>query len=102
MDAYDNHTFQPRKPVNRAEFAETLSRLIAFFKARGRTLIPQIPADRIQIADLATDNFYVKPVTEVVSHQILELSAARAFRPDALVTGEEAIRALDLLLALIR
>ncbi len=102
MDAYDNHTFQPRKPVNRAEFAETLSRLIAFFKERGRSLIPQIPPERIQIADLATDNFYVRPVTEVVSYQIMELSARRAFRPDALVGGEEAVRALDLLLALVK
>jgi Tfp pilus assembly protein PilF len=102
MDPYDNHTFQPRKPVNRAEFAETLSRLIAFFKGRGRKLIPQIPPERIQIADLATDSFYVRPVTEAVSYQILELSAQRTFRPDAPVAGEEAIRALDLLLALIR
>lgn len=102
MDAYDNHTFQPRKPVNRAEFAETLSRLIGLFKGLGRKLIPQIPVERIQIADLATDNYYVRPVTEVVSYQILELTAQRAFRPDAGVSGEEAIRALDLLLALVR
>lgn len=101
MDAYDNHTFQPRKPVNRAEFAEVLSRLIAFFRERGRRLIPQIPAERIQIADLATDSFYVRAVTEVVSFQIMELSAQRAFRPDAPVAGEEAIRALDLLLAVV-
>ncbi len=101
MDAYDNHTFQPRKAVNRVEFAEILSRLIATFKERGRRLIPQIPPERIQIADLATDSFYVRAVTEVVSYQILELSARGAFRPDAPVSGEEAVRALDLLLALV-
>jgi Tfp pilus assembly protein PilF len=100
LDVYENHTFYPQKAVNRAELAQALARLIDFLKGLGRPLVPQLPRNRIQIADLPPDNFYREDILQVVAYQVMELSPQRAFRPEAVVSGAEAVRALDLLRAL--
>lgn len=100
LDVYENHTFYPQKPVNRAELAQALARLIDFLKGLGHPLVPQLPRDRIQIADIPPDNFYRQDILQAVAYQVMELSPQRVFRPEAVVSGAEAVRALDLLRAL--
>ena len=101
LDVYENHAFYPQKTVNRAEFAQVLARLIGFLKGLGYRLVPQIPRDRIQIEDVSADSFYREAILEAVSYQILELSALRTFQPEMIVPGRDAVRALDILRALI-
>jgi len=100
LDVYENHAFYPQKTVNRAELAQALARLIEFLEGLGYPLIPQLPRDRIQIADVPADNFYREAIIKVIAYQILELSPQRTFQPEMIVPGRDAVRALDILRAL--
>jgi tetratricopeptide (TPR) repeat protein len=102
LDVYPNHTFQPKKVIPRAEMAEILFRLIEHLKRKGYSFIQQIPPDRIQISDVSPSNYYYRPIILLISYDIMTLSQDRAFFPDQAVSGREAIRLLDLILALIK
>lgn len=102
MPVYDNHTFQPRRIINRAELAETLSRLTDFLRGRGARFVPLLETRRIQIADVSPDNFYYQPIVKVVSYQIMDLTPDRLFEPERTVSGEEASRILDVVLRLAK
>jgi tetratricopeptide (TPR) repeat protein len=101
MSVNANRTFEPRKIVTRAELAETLIRLINFLKAQGVKIVEQVPADRIRIADVPPEHFYFKPITQVITYQIMDLAPDRTFKPELDVPGQEAIRALDILLGVV-
>jgi tetratricopeptide (TPR) repeat protein len=102
MEVYSNHTFQPKKTMNRAELAETLVRLIDVLKKNGANILPQIPADRIRIADVPPEHFYHEPITQAVAYQLMDLAPDRTFKPEQPVAGREAIRIFDLLGGLAR
>jgi len=102
LDVYPNHTFQPKKIITRAEMAETLFRLIEHLRRKGYNFIQQIPPNKIQISDVSPSNYYYRPILLMVSYDIMTLSQERAFNPDEAVSGREAIRLLDLILALIQ
>jgi len=102
LDVYPNHTFQPKKVITRAEMAEILFRLIEHLKRQGYSFIQQIPPSRIQISDVSPSNYYYRPIILLISYDIMTLSQDRSFYPDQAVSGREAIRLLDLILALIK
>jgi tetratricopeptide (TPR) repeat protein len=102
LDVYPNHKFQPEKIFTRAEMAETLVRLITLLEEEGHRFVQHIPLDRIQIADVTPSNFYYQPIKTIISYDIMSLSSDKTFRPDAPVSGQEAIDLLDIILALIR
>ena len=102
LDVYENHTFQPKKIVTRAEMAEVLFRLINFLKKKGYRFIQQFPPEKIQIADVSPDNYYHQPISQIIAYQIMDLSSDRTFRPEQSLGGTEAIGVFDLLLSLIQ
>ncbi|MHB8094106.1 MAG: tetratricopeptide repeat protein [Candidatus Aminicenantales bacterium] len=102
MEDFENHTFLPRKIINRAELAETMLRLVNHLKNAGARFTRQMQPERIQITDVPPDNFYYAPITQIVAYQIMDLSPQRSFRPDAAVGGQEAIRTLDIIVALLK
>lgn len=102
LDVYANHSFQPRKPVTRAEMADLISRIIKYLEGRGHRFLRQIPVERIQVQDLTPEHICYLPIIQVLSYQIMELYPDRSFRPDQTLSGQEAIRILDVLLALVR
>jgi len=102
LEIYPNHTFQPQKIITRAEMTEILLRLINLLKEKGHPLIQQFPPDIIQISDVSPDNYYHDPITQIISYQIMDLDAERAFRPEQPVSGQEAIKTLDIILSLIK
>jgi tetratricopeptide (TPR) repeat protein len=102
LDVYPNHTFQPKKVITRAEMAEILFRLIENLKRKGYSFIQQIPPNRIQISDVSPSNYYYRPIILLISYDIMTLSQDRVFHPDQAVSGREAIRLMDLILALIK
>jgi len=102
LDVYENHTFQPKKVVTRAEMAEILLRFINLLKKKGYRLIPQFPAERVQVADVSPDNYYYQPIAQIISYQIMDLDRNRNFRPELSLSGKEATDILDLLLDLIK
>jgi Tfp pilus assembly protein PilF len=102
MESYENHTFQPKKIINRAELAETLVRLVNFLKNKGYRFAPQMPPDRVQLSDVPPDNYFHAAIVQIVAYQIMDLGPQRTFRPDAVVEGREAIGALDVILGLMK
>lgn len=102
LDVYPNHTFQPNKILSRAEMAETLHRLIRQLEKQGHRFIQQIPPERIQIDDVSPDNFYYRPIIIMISYDLMSMEMGRKFNSDQPVSGADAIRYLDLILALIQ
>jgi Tfp pilus assembly protein PilF len=92
-----NHTFQPRRIINRAELADAAVRLIGLLQARGARFVPLVETRRLQIADVAPDNPYYSSITEALGFEIMTLTPDRMFEPERTVSGEEAIRTLDLI-----
>ncbi len=92
-----NHTFQPRRIINRAELADALVRLIAVLQDRGARFVPLVEARRIQIADVTPDNPYYPSITRALGFQVMTLTPDRKFEPERTVSGEEAVRILDII-----
>lgn len=101
LDVYPNHTFQPRKVVSRAEAAEILYRLTEYLKSRGHRFVELIPQDKIPIADVPPRNYYHQPIIRMIAYDIMGLYPDLSFRPDLPLSGPEAIRVMDIILALI-
>jgi len=99
---HSNHAFQPRRTITRAELAETLYRTIQYLESKGHRFIQQIPPNRIQVQDVTTDHIYYQPISQIISYQVMELYPDKIFRPDQPVPGAEALKAIDILLALTR
>jgi Tfp pilus assembly protein PilF len=102
IEVYANHTFQPRKTMTRGDLAETLFLTIRYLEQNGHRFIRQIPPGQIQIADVPTDRYNYRPISQILSYQIMELYPDRTFRPDLAVSGQEAAKTIDVLVALAR
>jgi Tfp pilus assembly protein PilF len=102
LDIYPNHTFRPKKIINRSEMAEILLRLVNYLVERGFRFIQQIPPENIQISDVSVDNFYYQPIILILSYDIMSLSLDKTFKPDTPVSGPESIKLFDIILGQIR
>jgi len=97
-----NHTFQPRRIINRAELADAAVRLVGVLQERGARFVPLVEERRIQVSDVAPDNPFHPSITRALALQIMALTPERRFEPDRTVSGEEAIRVLDIIQKLAR
>lgn len=102
MDKYDNHTFEPTRPITRAELADAFSRLITYLKSKGKKLVPIVPPERVQVNDIPADNYYYQPAVTMIAYQLMELAGQKRFNPDQPVSGIEALRIADILLNLVK
>jgi len=102
LEIYPNHTFKPKKIVTRAELAEMIFRLTTHLKKKGYTLVQQIPPQSIQLPDVPPNNFYYRPIIMSLSYGILNTSMGGNFNPEKPVSGQEAIKTLNILLSLIK
>jgi tetratricopeptide (TPR) repeat protein len=102
LDVYPNHTFQPKKVVTRAEFAEIIYRLVKYLEKKGHRFIQQIPPERIQITDVSPDNYYYQPILFVISYDLMALNPDKKFETERPISGIEAIKTLDIIISLIR
>jgi tetratricopeptide (TPR) repeat protein len=102
LEVHPNHAFQPKRTVTRAELARVLVQVIQYLESKGHRFIPQIPPNRIQVPDVSPDHFYYQPISQILSYQIMELFPDKTFRPDQPVPGLEAVKTIDILLALVR
>jgi len=92
-----NHTFQPRRIINRAELADAAVRLIGVLQTRGAKFVPLVEERRIQIADVAADNVFYASIAKALAYQVMTLTPDRKFEPERTVSGEEAIRVVDII-----
>jgi tetratricopeptide (TPR) repeat protein len=95
--ASENHTFQPRRIINRAELADAAVRLIEVLQQRGAKFVPLVETRRIQIADVAADNAFFPSIAKALAYQVMTLAPDRTFGPERTVSGEEARRVLDII-----
>lgn len=102
LDVYSDHTFRPRNILTRAEMAETVARMLNFFRQQGRKIRPLIPPEKIILLDVSSEHAYYASIIEVIAYQLMELLPDKRFSPESPVSGREAIKILDLLLALIQ
>lgn len=100
VDAFENHTFQPRATVRRAEFAQAVSRLLT----RVATIAPADAARwrnaRGRFPDVAATNVSYAAISAAVASGVMQVGADGAFQPAAFITGADATDALVRLLAL--
>jgi hypothetical protein len=102
MSVFDNHTFQPRRIINRAELADTAVRLIGALQSNGANFVPLVETRRIQVADVSANNYYHQAIIRALSFRVMTLTPERMFEPERTVSGNEAIRVMDLILDLAR
>ncbi len=102
LSIYPNHTFKPKKIITRSELAEIMYSLINYLKKQGYSLVQQIPPQSIQLPDVPPNNFYYRPITMAISYGILNTSTGGNFNPEDPVSGQNAIKAINILLSLIK
>ena len=94
LDPFENHTFQPRQRVRRADLAGAVSRLVELVAANDATLKARI-AQRPKIADIGPAHLSYAAVSVAVASGVLPLLDGDRFQVGRAVTGAEAIEAVD-------
>jgi tetratricopeptide (TPR) repeat protein len=91
MDAYPNHTFQPRGIVRRSDLAQAVSRVLALLSARR----PEMPRPWAQGAprfgDLPPGHLSYPAAAAAVSAGVMPVAPGGAFQPSRPVSGVEAM-----------
>ena len=99
VEAFPNHTFQPRALVRRVDLAQTVSRLLnvvaTMQPARGQAWI----GARGRFSDMTTGHLAYPAASMAVAAGAMA-AADGAFQPTRVVTGAEAVAAIDRLRAL--
>ena len=94
MDAFANHTFQPRAIVRRSDLAVAMSRLLIRVAppttVRGRGW----QSARLKFADLAPTHLAYPAASMVVAAGVMSADADNKFQPSTVVTGAEALAAI--------
>jgi tetratricopeptide (TPR) repeat protein len=98
MQAFENHTFQPREVVDRAQLAETAARLLADLAPQER--IRGWRAAAISFADVPTGHLAYQAASVAVASGVLEKNADASFQPSRRVTGAEAVQTVERLRAM--
>jgi tetratricopeptide (TPR) repeat protein len=102
MDAYPNHTFQPRGIVRRGGLAQSVSQLLGVMAERRPALAEPWRAARRAIADVPSDHLSYSAVSLAVASGAMPLLEGDTFQLVRPVSGAEAVEVLDRLEALLR
>jgi len=94
MDPLPNHTFQPRQRVRRADFAQTVSRVLAVAAARKPGGAPEWRAARLKIADVSPGHPAYPAISQAVASGVLLLEPGDTFQPARPVSGQELVDAV--------
>jgi tetratricopeptide (TPR) repeat protein len=91
---FENHTFQPRQRVRRADLAGAVSRLAELLAERDATLKARL-AQRPKIADIGPAHLNYPAVSVAVASGLMPLLDGDRFQVSRAVTGAEAIEVVD-------
>lgn len=94
MDPYENHTFQPRSAVRRGDLAAVVGRLVGLVAARDPALRARL-AQPPQVADVEPGHLSYQAVAVAVGSGVLPLVDGQRFQIGRLVSGAEAVEAID-------
>jgi tetratricopeptide (TPR) repeat protein len=101
IEAFENHTFQPRAQVRRGDLAAAVSRIVTAAAARDAALRKKI-AERPKIADMGTNHLSYPAVSVAVASGVMPLLDGGRFEPGRIVSGAEALDVIERLRALAR
>ena len=93
MPAFDNHTFQPREIVERAEFAETVARLLADVAPQER--IREWRSAAVRFSDVPTGHLAYEAASLAVASGVMRRAGDDSFQPSRPVSGAEAADAVE-------
>ena len=99
MDAFENHTFQPRQRVRRIDLAMAVNRVLAVLTQRNPSLRAQWP-ERPRIADMPPSHLNYPAVSTAVASGVVPLLDGERFQMTRPVSGAEAVDAIERLRAL--
>jgi tetratricopeptide (TPR) repeat protein len=94
MDAYDNHTFQPRNAVHRSDLAQAVSRVLKLIAARQPALLKEWQGRQAKMTDVGVSNLNYADASLAVSAGVLPLGDGGVFQLSRAVSGAEAIDAV--------
>ena len=98
MQAFENHTFQPREPVDRADLAATVARLLADLAPQQR--MSEWRAAGVRFSDVTLTHLAYQAASVAVASGVLDRAADESFQPSRRVTGAEAVQAVERLRAM--
>ncbi len=99
VEAFPNHTFQPRTVVRRVDLAQTLSRLLNIVAAAQPARAQAWVGARGRFSDMTTGHL-AYPAASIAVAAAAMSAADGAFQPTRVVTGAEAVTAVDRIRAL--
>lgn len=100
MEPFANHTFQPRTVVRRTDLAQAVSRLLARIAQRRPAQAKAWESARLMFSDLAPGHLAYPAASMAVASGVMKMASDNSFQPSRVVTGAEAIDALDKLEAI--
>lgn len=100
IEPFANHTFQPRAVVRRVDFAQAIARLLNLLAATGPAQARSWQGARERFPDITTGHIAYPAASAAVAAGVMLPGPGGAFQPTRVVSGEEAIAALDRLRAL--
>lgn len=95
VEALPNHTFQPRGVVRRVDLAQSMARLLSLVAASRPQQAQAWANARGRFSDLGTGHLAYGAASTVVAAGVMRTSDDGAFQPTRVVTGAEAIAAVE-------
>ena len=100
MDPYANHTFQPGAAIRRSDLADVVSRLLVPIARANPSAARRWQDAGVRFSDIAPGHLAYPAASTAVAAGVMSAAPADAFRPSAVVSGAEAVQAIDRLQAL--
>lgn len=100
MEVYPNNTFQPGAIVRRGDLANAVSRILSVIAAERPSLGAAWRSARPRFSDVPPGNLNYPAAAQAVAAGIIETVDKDTFHLSRVVSGQEAITAVDRLLAL--
>jgi tetratricopeptide (TPR) repeat protein len=92
MNAFDNHTFQPRAVVRRVDLAQAIGQLLA--RVAPPATLKEWQAERVRFSDVSAGHLAYPAASLAVASGAMRVDADGRFDPSAVVTGAEALEAI--------
>lgn len=100
LDPFANHTFQPRTLVRRVDFAQAITRLLTKVEAVAPVQARGWANARGRFTDIAASHLAYPAASAATAAGVMTATPGGAFEPARLVTGIEAMEALEKLRAM--
>jgi tetratricopeptide (TPR) repeat protein len=93
IEAFPNHTFQPRTIVRRADLAEAANKILARLGTPAQLKVWQ--SARTSFSDISPGHLAYRAASVAVAAGVMGAAADGSFQPSRVVTGAEAIEAVQ-------